>query len=216
MWALIKKDMYMLSSICKSILFVFVMFFVVSFANSDPSIFQFFSMMIVVFVMMLIISTFTYDNTSHWESYTLTLPISRKTCVASKYVMTLVMMVFGCLLGFVFYLLLTLLSKQPVDYTMLYMLNCFSVAGAFFILSIVLPVIYKIGPEKGRYIMMVCYLLPMVLFYLAGSLKEKMNIDVEAAVAWLQSNAWVLPVASLVVFFFSFLLSVKIYQNKEA
>lgn len=54
--------------------------------------------MISLLVVSLVISSFSYDDLAHWDSFAATLPVSRRKLVASKYLFLLLLGVLAVVL----------------------------------------------------------------------------------------------------------------------
>ena len=85
MKSLVLKDLYNIKCNAKSVLVSFLMG--VLYAGA-------------VLCSSLIISTFAYDDRCDWTKYAMVMPVSRKELVAGKYVMLILLVVGGIVLGF--------------------------------------------------------------------------------------------------------------------
>ena len=70
---------------------------------------MFVSSILAVLFLMMPLTVFSYDESAKWDAYGLTLPVSRKQIVLSRYVLTLLMLAVGSLIGAVFTYGITLL-----------------------------------------------------------------------------------------------------------
>lgn len=128
-----------------------------------------FSFVIGLCVMMVIvypISTFSYDQTSQWNLYAMTLPITRRQLVAARY-----MVIFICLLLLVvMQVLLSFvavnLEDGPQSFSEYALTFAITDSVAMILLSISFGALYRFGPEKGRLVTLVVSFLPAVIIVL--------------------------------------------------
>ena len=86
MTGLIKKDLLMIKSNLKMILVILFVFFIMALQGEFDI-----SFVPEFIVVMLFISTFSYDEYNKWDAYAITLPNGRNSVVASKYLATLIL-----------------------------------------------------------------------------------------------------------------------------
>lgn len=207
MKGLLLKDLYALKKQAKVILAMaaFYVFYAVIMKN-----FSMLASMIVVVCAILPITTISYDEFCHWDRYMLSTPVSRRTAVLSKYVFAVLLDLAGVALvmavGAVIRLFSDVVSSREV----------FAVplgvgAAALIFISVILPVIFRFGVEKGRLFMMAMIFLPVMLIVLLSRsgltlLPDEIQIKTVAC-----AGAAVIAV----LMFISIRLSVHIYNNKE-
>ena len=84
MLGLIKKDFLIIKNNLKLIIVMLMVFFIMALGG------QFNISFIPTFIIvMLFISTFSYDEYNNWDAYAITLPGGRKSIVKSKYITSL-------------------------------------------------------------------------------------------------------------------------------
>ena len=209
MHGLIQKDLYSLRGSLKSILLITIVFGVIFIPQAGGV-----SLIAVMVFMMssLVISTISMDDFVKWDKYALTLPLSRKDIVKSKYELLLLLSITGAVIGLVVTTAYNLVVNQASVEDML-MMGIMMVAISITLLGIVMPVIYKFGVEKARILMMACIFLPIVLIlglvYAADNfgngLPEVSNLLIIA----------ITLVISAVVFLLSYFVSLRIYSKTD-
>lgn len=209
MHGLIQKDLYSLRGSLKSILLIMIVFGVIFIPQAGGV-----SLIAVMVFMMssLVISTISMDDFVKWDKYALTLPLSRKDIVKSKYELLLLLSITGAVIGLVVTTAYNLVVNQASVEDML-MMGIMMVAISITLLGIVMPVIYKFGVEKARILMMACIFLPIVLIlglvYAADNfgngLPEVSNLLIIA----------ITLVISAVVFLLSYFVSLRIYSKTD-
>lgn len=215
MTGLILKDIYSLRSyFVKQILLMAVIYLLISVAVIQS--FGFFAPMMVMSVMMMLISSFSFDETAKWDTYALTLPLSPRSIVGAKYLLML-----GALVGSSAVVLLI----SGVGEALIYQEDFGEIAGTTAGIAItylamsflVMPMLYKMGVEKARVAMILTMVAPFMLIVGGVSYLENAGFDFDALFASVSlpmlAVGGVLLLAALGVG--SYLLSVKFYSEKE-
>ena len=215
MTGLILKDMYSLRSyFVKQILLMAVIYLLISVVMIQS--FAFFAPMMVMSVMMMLISSFSFDETAKWDTYALTLPLSPRSIVGAKYLLML-----GAMLGSSAVILLIC----AVGDALLYQEGFAEIAGTtagivitYLVMSfLVMPMFYKMGVEKARVAMILTMVAPFMLIVGGVSYLENAGVDFGAlfdsvSIPMLAVGGVLLVIALGVG---SYLLSVKFYSEKE-
>jgi ABC-type transport system involved in multi-copper enzyme maturation permease subunit len=217
MKGLIYKDLLTMNSYKKSFIVVLLVFAVLATTNKAYG--NFISFYIPFFVVMLSISTFNYDEYSKWDAYALTLPVTRKEIVKGKYAFALGMIIIASLVGLIINLILVYVQTKTFAIQDS-MLSLASVdIGMILLLSIMFPLIYKFGAEKGR--------LFLFLFIAAGATLiggvTLLAKDLLSNISWInnlvtifnQYGIYITIVLILGIFYLSYRMSYKIYLKKE-
>ena len=173
--------------------------------------FSFVSAMVVVFGATLPITVFSYDTLAHWDGYSLTLPVSRRQLVTSKYLLGLMLST----AGFVLSALINLAGEGPDPQRLWILLPLIFLAGSVLYLSILLPLVYQFGAEKSRTISMIFFIVIFGGCMLLGKLAQQQG-GLPRPPAWL-ANALPALLAILAVgtFVLSYWIAQGIYEKKE-
>lgn len=168
---------------------------------------------IPMMVLMLSMSSFTYDEYNKWDSYALTMPVNRKMIVASKYLFVLI------LLGISF-LICTIIAvifnafKGNYDILDTILAVLLSSMMILIIFSLILPFVYKYGAEKGRFAMFGVVFAGMGIAMLLSQF-----VNVEVLISFLTSIEsllpWLLIALAAIVFLASYQISYRFYLKKE-
>lgn len=132
------------------------------------------------------------------------MPVKRSDIVLSKYLLSLICGAVCALAGF----FVNVICMNDIFETAVVTLILLCV-GIFFS-SIVLPLLFRFGVEKGRTIMMAVLLLPVIL----ALLFSKFDVAIPEN-EFIKYSLLFVPVITAVVFFVSFQISKKIYEKKE-
>ncbi|MCI8915603.1 MAG: ABC-2 transporter permease [Oscillospiraceae bacterium] len=215
MSGLIVKDFLILRKTLRTYLFIMIVYTVIAFSGIWAA--DTVGVLVVVILMMLPTNIFAYDKQAKWDVYGLSLPVGRTKTVAARYLCVLLL----CVLGVALTALLgaALWAAGRMDEPAEFMLTC-SVMGlmALLVNAIMLPFLYKFGPERARMmflgIMGGIFLLFAVILLPLGGLEWLKSLDESAL-----EQAAVVPAAAalagLVLLALSFLLSRHFYGTKD-
>ena len=204
MKGLIRKDLYMLWRYGRTLLLISVAFLVFSTLSDGDNFF--FVVYPVLFGGILPVTLISYEERDGWNRRCDTMPVSRRTVVSERYLMTL-----GC---FLLLYLLTLAvhgavliprGKGSLVLQMAALLPSFGLAAP----AIMLPVTLRWGVEKGR----LAYYVILGLIIAAGLILFDSLTDMNASVS--APGLWAVLGVSLLIFALSWLLSLRLYEKRE-
>lgn len=206
MKGLLFKDLFTLRKQGKVYLLLVVFYVFYSMLMKNVSML---SAMLTILCAIAPITTLAYDENCKWDRYALSMPISRKMIVLSKYV-------FGLLLLLISMAIVTPLSMVVVSYTRemkmmpTFMITLVVNGIAVLFLSVLLPLLFKFGVEKGRLFMFMIFFIPMAIAYLYN----KMNLSLPSKET-LKILGYLSPVFLVIILLISITISIKIYEKKE-
>ena len=163
---------------------------------------------------MVVITTIAYDKQAKWNKYALTMPLTRKDIILSKYIFFVASTIIGAIIGFVLSVIPSILSEKNLELLTVFGIISVALGMAFLFGSISLPVIFKIGVEKARIIIICCTVLPVGILLLLGKL-----VDFETMVR--PSDGFLLGVFILVaivgalLLIPSYMISLRIFTKKD-
>lgn len=155
---------------------------------------------------------FGMDNQYSTNKYLISSGISRKKIVISRYMIILFMSLFAIGLSFVVGFDKNSLTKEI---PMLLILS-----SLFFITSIVgvveLPLMYKFGAEKARFIFVILYFIVFAFFSTVSSNKEWLLEYINKGLSMDKTILTILIfVTTIIIHLLSIFSSIKIFENKE-
>ncbi len=199
MKALLIKDILNIKAQGKTILLVLAVWFIISVFNGSGS---FFAALSVVYAILLPLTSVTADDKCGFERYAMTMPVTRTVMALSKYVFAFACALIMSLIGFAACIII---DSSSVNEALATCASCFCVAVA--LVSLLLPLVYKFGPEKARLVMMVVFIAGfLILVFAFDKLGIEPNLDLLLIA---------LPVLALVLLAVSAVISVGIYRKKE-
>ena len=216
MKGLIIKDLCVLKNQMKTLLLVLAFFIIFSIINEDATFILF---LVPFYMIMILITTFNYDEFNKWDSYCNSLPLSRKEIVKSKYILfnatSLIVLILGILASFII--------PSFIENTTFESLFASIIGVAFgicLVISLLIPFYYKFGSSKGRIMLFLCIVLLALLIGAITSLdifnnKELMNIINSLNNLSLGMFTLLLIIVTVIIMTISYYISVRIYNNKE-
>lgn len=155
MLGLIKKDLIVIMNNLKSLLILLV-FYVIMIYMGKMDIF----FLPAFLSMVLMLSTFNYDNYNKWDFYALTLPNGRKNIVKSKYATSILVTIIFTVIS----LLISLCFLSKVNILNTVRTTLYTILGITLFQAILYPVTFKLGIEKARiYIFVVVFMLVFLI-----------------------------------------------------
>lgn len=217
MTGLILKDLLILRKTLRSYLFMLIVYAGIAFTGVWSA--DIVGVLMVVMVMMLPMNVFAYDKQAKWDTYGLALPVGRTKTVAARYLCVLLL----CLLsvGLTAILGVMLYAAGRVEEPVEFLVSC-SVMGLMSVLvnAIMLPFLYKFGPERARMmffgIMGGIVLLVVAALFPLGGLEWLKSLELaEPTPAQAAAIPAIAAVAGLALLAVSFLLSRHFYGSKD-
>lgn len=173
--------------------------------------------MINVIVMMLPIGAFAYDEQAKWDRYALTLPLGRRRVVGARYLFVLLILLAAFAFGLLSSVLLSI--SRPADLPEALATVLVSTGAGLLIADIVLPLNYKLGPERARPYLYAVIFLPWVGLFALDRLGALERIDLSWVDALPTASALglfsLVPAAALIGLAVSWLISCRIVDRKE-
>ena len=216
MKGLIIKDLCVLKNQMKSLLLVLLFFIIISIVNEDATFILF---LIPFYMIMILITTFNYDEFNKWESYCNSLPLSRKEIVKAKYILfnaaSLIILILGVLGSFIIPNFIENTTFESIFASII------GVAFAIYlVISLLIPFYYKFGSQRGRIMLFLCVTILALLIGVITSLDIFNNIELMSIINNLNNLSLgvfisLLLLIVIIIMSISYFISVRIYYNKE-
>ncbi|MEH2956769.1 ABC-2 transporter permease [Candidatus Merdisoma sp. JLR.KK006] len=174
----------------------------------------FFSMMIMLCGVMSVVSSFSFDEAAHFEKYALTLPVTKKNLVQSKYVLLLAFLAGAFVIGILGSLLMSLVLEGGIDELAEQLVSAASVACLFLLaFSTMIPIIFKLGVEKGRMLLVAIYM--GIFVFVWGGIYLLKDLGIRISDSTVSKFSGIGAAVILVFLFISYRVSVRIVEKKE-
>lgn len=146
----------------------------ISISSQDPT---FMIGFITLILSLFTVSTISYDEFDNGYPFLLTLPFSRKTYVLEKYVYGLILGTGAWIVSVIICGLMLIVQGKPVTSDML--IGAFVILPMFLVIeSLMIPVHLRFGGEKGRYALIACAGVLVVIGFVVMKIVEIFHIDV--------------------------------------
>ena len=146
----------------------------ISISSQDPT---FMIGFITLILSLFTVSTISYDEFDNGYPFLLTLPFSRKTYVLEKYVYGLILGTGAWIVSVMICSLMLIVQGKPVTSDML--IGAFVILPMFLVIeSLMIPVHLRFGGEKGRYALIACVGVLVVIGFVVMKIVEIFHINV--------------------------------------
>lgn len=168
-----------------------------------------------VLIMMLPMGAFAYDEAARWDRYAMSLPLGRRAVVGARYLFALILALFAAAVGTASCVILSIMQKEEIAESMATVLSSLGLGILF--AAIILPLCYKMGPERARPYMYVIIFVPMIVLFLAYRAGIHIDLSFLEALpdAIILGGIAMIPVVALLCLGVSFLISCWIVARKE-
>lgn len=216
MRGLLQKDLYVMMGQSRTYLVLVLFYLILTLVGTFNA--SFFSGFIVLVMTMLPMSTFTYDDLARWPKFAASTPAGRRGVVQGKYLFALCTLAAAAVMLLVMDLLYCVVrggfSQLP---DMLVAGAACAVVGLFMDL-ILIPILFKFGAEKGRFVMMAVWVVVFLVFFGALNLLAERpgGLSSLPIPGWLAASAPVIALGALAVaVVLSYSASLRIFAKKE-
>lgn len=153
------------------------------------------------------------DETAGWGKYEITMPVSRSTIIIEKYVLLFILTLAGMAFGtIVSYVAGTIMGTLDLSKLILYVLSGFAlsiISG-----SLIIFCIFKFGLIKADFFVIICYIVPVAIFFGVLILVKYLGYD------FMQGNFYLiltvaLPVAAILFTIVTALINISAYRKQQ-
>lgn len=205
MLGLIKKDFFLIKSNLRSTAIILIVYLIMAIKGSFDM-----NLILPLFGMILLISTFNYDEYNNWYAYATALPTSRKSIVQAKYLLALIMLMGTWGIG----ILVSILSnKNSLDIKEIFASITGFTLGIVILITLLYPFLFKYGAEKGRIAIFVFIFGVMLVVTLCSKYIDFTFLN--SFFHLLEQHLYLIPIFSIILLFFSYKISEKIILKKE-
>lgn len=210
MRALLIKDFLNLKEQLKFYVILMVVYGIFSMTSDNTGAF---SGVLLMLIFIMIINTISYDERAKWDKFCLSTPVSRKTVVLEKYFLGVILFVIGGLVS----MSVWVISEGAFDFVGAGSITLAMIIIVMIMLSIILPIIFKFGVEKGRILMIVVMLVPSILLFSAPFIADLLAGVKLPDLSQLNSDVFLIAglIVAAVMYSISAMLSIRFYNKKE-
>lgn len=209
MLGLIKKDFLIIKANLKSMVITFIVYLMLAFQGTFDVTF-----IIPIIGIMLFISTFSYDDFNNWNSYAVTLPDGRRNVVRAKYIASIILTVVLAIIALAIGIGISYIKTNAINLNEIISSLMGTALSSITIISLLYPIVFKFGATNGKIILFA------VVFGIGGIVALVSNfIDMTSVINMINGldnySLIAIPIISVILLGISYLISNKIYQNKE-
>ncbi len=201
MKGLIYKDLVTITKQMKIFIIICAFYMVMTIVGGNPA---FFGGVVSVMSATLPLTAFSYDERSKWDKIAMSMPVSRNTIILSKYVLGIAFSLFAAFINIIVMFLFKQNSSEAAYITLGF------IAVSLLFVSIMYPIVIKIGVEKAKIITIAIYLAPTAVVLVLSKLGFNFDLDFDFRIL-----PYIIPFILVVALRFSIMISLKIYKNKE-
>ena len=209
MLGLIKKDFLLIKANSKQMVIIFIVYLMLAFQGTFDVTF-----IIPLIGIMLFISTFSYDDFNNWNSYAVTLPDGRKNVVRAKYIASIILTIILAIVSLTIGIGISYTKTNSINLDEIISSLMGTMLSSVIIISLLYPIVFKFGATNGRIILFA------VVFGIAGiGALIAQFVDMTSIINMINRldsySLIAIPIISVILIGISYLISNKIYQNKE-
>ena len=209
MLGLIKKDFLLIKANSKQMVIIFIVYLMLAFQGTFDVTF-----IIPLIGIMLFISTFSYDDFNNWNSYAVTLPNGRKNVVRAKYIASIILTIILAIVSLTIGIGISYTKTNSINLDEIISSLMGTMLSNVIIISLLYPIVFKFGATNGRIILFA------VVFGVAGiGALIAQFVDTTPIINMINRldsySLIAIPIISAILLGISYLISNKIYQNKE-
>lgn len=180
MKSLILKDLYNIGHNARAMLFMLIIFAAFFVPTSGIETYIITS---AILCSMMIITTFSFDENSHWIKYAMVTPVTRRDVVAGKFAVLIIFSAIGAFGGIIIGLIAKIITdifapKEAVNIGVLALVAVVALLIAAIFGSISIPLLFRYGAEKARTLSIISFLLPVAVFYFAYRILAAMGMSI--------------------------------------
>ena len=163
---------------------------------------------------MIMISSFSYDNYNKWDAYSISLPNGRKNSVKAKYVTTILMTFVVSIITTILSFIISYVNTQNINYEQILVTMFGAIFGTLLVLTVMYPIIYKFGVEKAR---IGIFLLVFGIVIIGSLLSNYLDLsNVFKSLSFLEDYLIIILIlVAIIMVYGSYKISEKIFSKKE-
>lgn len=218
MKGLIIKDIRIIFSNKNVFLFIPILVSMAAFSKTRLAVYLF--AYVAVMVISLLTTTISFDDMENGTSFLMTMPVSRKEYVKSKYLLSVVSLILGVVLSIAVVTAVTFLKGDTLDINGLMLIVCLLWLVMIVLMSVLIPVQLKFGSINGKAVLMCIIigsmlLLAAMILVLRNYSEETLNFFVNE----IMKNMVLMTAAGIfgtvIILAISYMMSVRIMKKRE-
>lgn len=203
MIGLLLKDFTIIKKQFKIMMLVMIFYAIWGYVEKSSTMFGYMAVLLAFFIPL---TTVGFDERAQWNKYALCMPVKKSYVAISKYILGFI----GIAFGVTCYFILTVLINNTITLYN-FKIGLAFLSAAMILLSLYLPVSFKFGSERARYVIIIIGIVPCILLFIL----DKTEGLIDRIKDSLQLLLNLSPVIALFLVIISCVLSVHIIERKE-
>lgn len=221
---LLRKDFELVFLSKKRMIAFIVIGFLMFFVGYKDS-YSFVVSYLTIIMAMQVMTTISYDEFEHSNTFIMTLPISRKQYVLEKYMFSVLMMLIGWIGSNIMAFIAVWKELNEEGFSKVGMSGISILIGIIFMMCIMIPLQLKFGGENGRMIVYGFVAGALVIGFGTKKICSMLGIDIAKVIGDGSNRLFstlgdagtilLLLVAFVAIIFYSIFISIRILEKKE-
>ncbi len=205
----IKKDLAMIKSNFKLLGILIIVYTIMGLMGKMDI-----SFILPFMCVMIMISSFSYDNYNKWDAYSISLPNGRKNSVKSKYITTILLTLIVSIITTLLSFAISYVNNKTINYEQILVTMLGVIFGTLLVLTFMYPIIYKFGVEKAR---IGIFLLVFGIVIIGSLLANYIDLsNVLKFLSFLEDYLIIILImVAIIMVYVSYKISEKIFIKKE-
>ena len=165
------------------------------------------SLIVMIYSASLLLTTMAIDEREHFLRRAISDSGRNKAIVGEKYILLFILVMAAVVISFILEMVMAVIYKRSIEWGSMIIIMLSGFALTSFSGGTTIPLTLKYGAEKARIILLLCYMVPAILMMW---LLPSVNITLSTF-----TLSIVIIIFSLLLYLFSFFVSVKIFEKKD-
>ena len=165
------------------------------------------SLIVMIYSASLLLTTMAIDEREHFLRRAISDSGRNKAIVGEKYILLFILVMAAVVISIILEMVMAVIYKRSIEWGSMIIIMLSGFALTSFSGGTTIPLTLKYGAEKARIILLLCYMVPAILMMW---LLPSVNITLSTF-----TLSIVIIIFSLLLYLFSFFVSVKILDKKD-
>ena len=165
------------------------------------------SLIVMIYSASLLLTTMAIDEREHFLRRAISDSGRNKVIVGEKYILLFILVVAAVVISIILEMVMAVIYKRSIEWGSMIIIMLSGFALTSFSGGTTIPLTLRYGAEKARLILLLCYMVPAILMMW---LLPSVNITLSTF-----TLSIVIIIFSLLLYLFSFFVSVKILEKKD-
>ena len=165
------------------------------------------SLIVMIYSASLLLTTMAIDEREHFLRRAISDSGRNKAIVGEKYILLFILVMAAVVISIILEMVMAIIYKRSIEWGSMIIIMLSGFALTSFSGGTTIPLTLRYGAEKARIILLLCYMVPAILMMW---LLPSVNITLSTF-----TLSIVIIIFSLLLYLFSFFVSVKILEKKD-